>query len=130
LITSEHDETTGDITKLTTTQWRIRSTDGRKTTYRFQNGVPVRLVEKKTMTVADRLYELLQRHQGLTKGKFETLAMKEQIPGATSHVIRDFLIDGIRFGKLYYENKKLTISPPKDKKANIEAELILEPDAE
>jgi len=66
----------------------------------------------------------------LTKDKFETLATKEHIPGATSHVIRDFLADGIRFGKFPYEHKKLTIAPPKDKNAAIETEVILEPDAE
>jgi archaellum biogenesis ATPase FlaH len=104
----------GRIESLTVQTYKTRLGDGKPVHYKMdENGIPVR----QTMTFDEVLFDLVKQNPGLSKEKFEDLAMKSNFRRGT---VRDFLTKYIVGGKLAHDKRKLYVKDQKTKTANLD----------
>jgi archaellum biogenesis ATPase FlaH len=95
----------GKLTRIEVKTYKTRLGDGKPVVYGVNaEGIPTR----ETETVQDAIRSLLVRNPGLSKDKFEKIAVGA---GFRRNTVRDFLDHGIVGGTISYEEKKLILGP-------------------
>lgn len=94
----------GKLTRIEVETFKTRIGDGKPIVYGMRDGIP----KRETATFTDALFDLVRRHPGLSKEKFEDVGKES---GFRRSTVRDFIDAGVVSGKLKYEKCKLVLMP-------------------